>query len=399
MAKAGKVRTRKRGKTWSYIFEAGQVNGKRKVVEKGGFATEKEAYTAGVEKYTDFLHGNIGITSESITLKDFMTQWLDEVVALNVKATTMQTYQSTFDNRIVPSLGDIKVQELTPVILDKWIRGLQKSGLSYSSIAATHALIHHALDYAVHPAQLIPANPSVYVNVPKNAPKNIVKRHIITPEKFCKLLEKNPFGSIFYMPLLLLYHTGMRIGEVLSLSWDDIDFETRRITVRGQIVYLKNRNYRYTTLKTEASNRNIIISEILLGELKRWRAYQTEHEQELGDGYIYVYRNRGGIIKRQSKMFPAVGFERIPLVCTNMTGSFISKVNFVNRLQEMGINSHSFRHTHATQLIESGAPAKAVAGRLGHSNVLITQNLYTHNTLKLQEIAADFFDKILQTNG
>ena len=86
MAKTKKVRTRKRGKTWSYIFEAEQVNGKRKVLEKGGFATESAAYNDGVEAYIDFMHGNIGITSESITLKDFMTNWLENVVAVNVKA-------------------------------------------------------------------------------------------------------------------------------------------------------------------------------------------------------------------------------------------------------------------------------------------------------------------------
>ena len=65
------VRVRKRGKTFSYIFEAGKVDGKRKVVEKGGYRTKGEAYKAGVAAYNDFLHGNIGITSESITLKDF----------------------------------------------------------------------------------------------------------------------------------------------------------------------------------------------------------------------------------------------------------------------------------------------------------------------------------------
>ncbi len=58
----------KKGKTFSYAFEAGIVNGKRKVVEKGGFLTKSEAYKAGAEAYTDFLHGNIGIVSESVTL-------------------------------------------------------------------------------------------------------------------------------------------------------------------------------------------------------------------------------------------------------------------------------------------------------------------------------------------
>ena len=77
------VRVRKRGKTFSYIFEAGKIDGKRKVIEKGGFQTKSEAYKAGVEAYNDFIHGNIGITSESISLKDFMSTWLENVVALN----------------------------------------------------------------------------------------------------------------------------------------------------------------------------------------------------------------------------------------------------------------------------------------------------------------------------
>ena len=67
-------------------------------------------------------------------------------------------------------------------------------------------------------------------------------------------------------------------------------------------------------------------------------------------------------------------------------------------LSKCGLNAHSFRHTHTTQLIENGAPVKAVAERLGHADATITQNLYTHNTQKLQEEAAAIFDKTLQTN-
>ena len=235
------VRVRKRGKTFSYIFEAGKIDGKRKVVEKGGYATKAEAYKAGVVAYNDFLHGNIGITSESISLKDFMTAWLDNVVAANVKMSSMQTYRTFFDNQIIPYLGEVKVQELTPAMLDKWIRDIQKVGLSYNTISAVHAFIHNALNYAVYPAQLINSNPAAYIKVPKNAPKNVVKRHIITPERFKALLEKYPFKTPYYIPLLLLYHTGMRIGEVLGLSWSDIDFAKKRITLRRQIHYIAKR--------------------------------------------------------------------------------------------------------------------------------------------------------------
>ena len=129
------VRTRKRGKTFSYIFEAGKTSdGRRKVVEKGGFATKADAYKAGVAAYNDFLHGNIGITSEKITLKDFMTAWLENVVSTNVKPSSMQAYQSHFNNQIAPHLGEVKVQDLTPALLDEWMRKLLQSGLSWSDV-------------------------------------------------------------------------------------------------------------------------------------------------------------------------------------------------------------------------------------------------------------------------
>ncbi|MBQ6298741.1 MAG: hypothetical protein IJK81_13845 [Selenomonadaceae bacterium] len=103
------VRIRKREKTFSYAFEASKVEGKCKGVEKGGYATKAKEYKAGVATYNDFLHGNIGITSELIILKVFMVNWLDNVVALNVKPTSMQTYQSHVKNQITPNLGEVKI--------------------------------------------------------------------------------------------------------------------------------------------------------------------------------------------------------------------------------------------------------------------------------------------------
>ena len=392
------VRTRKRGKTFSYIFEAGKkADGRRNVVEKGGFATKAEAYKAGVAAYNDFLHGNIGITSERVTLKDFMTAWLDNVVSANVKPTSMQKYQSHFKNQIVPYLGEVKVQDLTPAMIDVWMRKLLYEGLSKQTLTGIHALIHNALNYAVYPAQLIPFNPAAYIKVPKNAPRNVIERKIITPEQFSALLEKYPFGSPFYIPLLLLYHTGMRLGEVLGLSWSDIDFKAKRIALQQQVVYINKRGYFFTTLKTESSNRYILVGDILLGELKRWQARQAENERHFGDSYVYVYSEADGHIERKSKGLPAPDGEKVSLVCTRDDGRIIVKTLFTRILRSEGLNAHSFRHTHATQLIENGATANGVAGRLGHANAAITQNLYIHNTTKLQEETYAIFDKNLQT--
>ena len=393
------VRVRKRGKTYSYIFEAGKIDGKRKVVEKGGFETKTAAYKAGVAAYNDFLHGNIGITSEAITLKDFMTSWLYEVVAGNVKPTSMQIYSSYLRKRIIPHLGEVKVQDLTPAMFDKWIRELQKAGLSYNTISAVHALIHHALDYAVYPAQLINSNPAAYIKVPKNAPRNVVKRHIITPERFKTLLEKYSFGTPYYIPLLLLYHTGMRISEVLGLTWNNVDFAAKKINLRQQIRYISKRGLFFTTLKTKSSNRYILIDDFLLSELRRWQNQQIENEKIFGDSYVYIYREVDGHIERRSKGITAPFGEKVSLICIQNDGRLILKECFTRFLALEGLNSHSFRHTHATQLIESGANAKGVAGRLGHASTSITQNLYAHNTLKLQEETAAIFAENLQTNS
>ena len=126
------------------------------------------------------------------------------VVSLNVKETTLQTYQSLFNNHILPFLGEVKVQELTPAMLDDWLRSRSKTGLSRNTLRNSHDLIKHALDYAVHPAQLISSNPAVYIKVPKNAPKNIVKRTIIT--KVCREDdERRKILSWFFIDMHLYF--------------------------------------------------------------------------------------------------------------------------------------------------------------------------------------------------
>lgn len=391
------VRTRKRGKTFSYIFEAGKKpDGKRKVIEKGGYPTKQEAYNAGIDAYNDWKHGNIGITSENISLKDFMQNWLENVAALNVKANSLQTYQFFTKKYILPKLGEIPVQELTPAKLDAWVRELPKAGYSKNTLDKSHAILHHALDYAVYPAEIISSNPANYIKVPKKAPTNIIKRHIITPERLSELLEKYPFGSAYYIPILLLYHTGMRISEVLGLTWDDIDFHKQTITVSKQITYLRKQGYFFSSPKTESSNREIVIDYFLAGELEKWRSQQVENEKFAGKSYVYIYRDSDNKIIQQSKGL-STEYARVKTVCVRADGHAVTKTALTNIFNDEGINAHSFRHTHATMLIENGATPKGVAGRLGHADALITQNLYTHNTEKLRSDTAAIFSKIMQT--
>lgn len=393
-----KVRIRKRGKTYSYIFEAGKTSvGKRKVVEKGGFLTRDEAYAAGVAAYTDYRHGNIGITSQAILLSDYLDTWLESVCRLNVRETTLGLYSNMIRLHIRPQLGGIAVQDLTPAMLDHWLRVLAQDGLSYKSLQLILAVLRNALGYAVYPGQLIASNPATYIDIPRTAPKHLVQRNIIKPAEVQVLLEKFPMGHAAHIPILLLYHTGMRIGEVMGLCWQDIDFEARQITVRKQIRYITEKHgYFYLLPKTSAGARTIDVDPVLLQELSAWKKIQAEEELRLGPAYHYNYVDTSNRLASASKGISQPPGQRIDLICTKRNGAFISPDIIRWRIRQEGYNSHSFRHTHATLLIEHGASAKGVAGRLGHASTLLTQDLYTHNTAKLQKDTEKIFEQTLQ---
>jgi integrase len=389
------IRTRQRGKTWSYMFEAGRhPNGKRRTIEKGGFATQKDALEAGMEAYTNLRYGDIGITSEKILLSDYLISWIDNIAVCNVRPSTISNYHTARRLWIDPYFTGKNVQDIRPVDIDCWMRTLLKKGFSRSTLDNARTVLRQALDYAVYPAELIRSNPSASIKVPRLAPTGIIKRTVIPVEKFRQLLQDNPFGTCFYMPIMLLYYTGMRISEVLGLAWEDIDLEQGTISLSRQLLASNT----FSQLKTAASARTIIIDKKLCDELRRWKSKQASNELFYGGSYIYTYKANNDALIQQSKGVPLDNpAARISLVCTQENGRVLCRVLLNRYLKAQGLNCHSFRHTHATMLIENGATPKGVAGRLGHSKTSITQDLYTHNTQKLQQETANIFSHAMQT--
>ena len=135
----------------------------------------------------------------------------------------------------------------------------------------------------------------------------------------------------------------------------------------------------------------------MVDELQQWQHQQLLNEEFVGESYIYIYRNLNGKMIQQSKGLDNLGNERVHLICTQPNGRAVSRTMMKYCLEKENLNSHSFRHTHATMLIENGAMPKGVAGRLGHADTSITENIYTHNTEKIQENTIAIFEKIMQT--
>ena len=378
------VRVRKRGKTYSYIFEAGKTaDGKRRVIEKGGFALKDDAYAAGVAAYTDYRHGNIGITSDRITLRAFCQKWMENVVRSNVRESTYDVYSRILEQHILSVIGMTDLQDLTPAFLDGFIRQQASLGLSHSYLLQMRRILHQALDYAVYPAELIQSNPVNYIKIPKSAPRNLVKRTIIAPDVYEQLLHDHPLGKLCHIPIMLLYHTGARIGEVLGLCWENVDFERRIICIQQQYTYISGSGNLLVPPKTPT--------------LKRWKAMQSSWELEAGDTYRIVDEQDDHTLRYPSKRAARPDAHRRYMVCTGPTGKPLSRATLMQTLKKYDLNAHSFRHTHATMLIEAGASLKGVAGRLGHKRGEMTDEVYTHNTQKIQQDTEKAFEKTLET--
>ena len=381
-----KISTRKRGEKWYYSVEATEyaLDGKRKRVEKGGFATKKEAMDAGAKALASLGRGDISLVSEKCTVKEFLEEWL-EVKKGEVRPTTADNYR-TWLSPVIELAGGKPLKKLRPRDVNAIAVALAKRGYAKRSLSVILVVFRTALRYAVYPMEILSANPAQCITVPRNAPEKVTERTVIRQEKLDELLEAFPFGHPMHMPIVIAYHTGMRLGEVLGLAWDAVDLDAGRLSVVRQITYTAATGRMFSPPKTKSSVRTIPIDRELVDALRRWKARQAANEMECGKAYVYVYEGEGGKLWQLSKGQPGgKGMARRALVCTNGTGKALSRYSVCTALKKHGVNSHSFRHTHATICAENGAPAKGLAGRLGHSSTVITQDLYTHETERMQE--------------
>lgn len=345
-----------------------------------------------MEAFADWKHGGISITSDKVSVKDYLASWL-KIMESSLAPHSLANYASRIKT-INSYIGSVQLQELRPRDVDGMLVRMSRTGAAHATIEKTKNILHSALQYAVYPAELIVANPAAAIKVPKGSPKEVTPRYIITAERMDALMEKYPFGHPLHVPFMLAYYTGMRIGEILGLSWDDVDFEQGSLHIKQQLSRINGVGTVLAPPKTESSVRLILIDSDLLNLLRRWKSHQEALEM-LEDDYCFVYADENKVLSNISDTLSApAGMRRVHLVCTDLTGCYISHARLFYCVQKEGLNMHSFRHTHATLLAENGAQAKDVAARLGQKNVDVTLNVYTHVTDTMRQNTRDIIESI-----
>lgn len=416
---------RKRGATWSYYFDLGKIDGKRKKKEKGGFHTKKEAEAALAKALNEYNNAGAVFEPSEITVADYLNQWFDLYCKPNLKYNTQIGYLRIIQGHLIPRFGIYRLKAITPAILQEYAVDLKMSGLARHSITGILSVFSAALNYAVEPMHYLPSNPMQYVKFPKveKAPK---ERIILTLDEWQRIIDRFPPVSRYHIPLMIGFYTGLRISEAFALTWDDIDFEKRTITVSKQIVKrnfgadvrkvvekkgkkeLKSSWY-FTTTKTPSSERTVKFGDALYKALKSEYTAQRKNELRYSEYYtIHVLKKE--LDEKGNDMFRIVPVQkclqtalpRVRMVCIAENGEYTSTDSFkycsrvIHKELQFAFDYHSLRHTHATILIESGADVKDVQARLGHNNIQTTLQTYVHDTEKMAKRSVDIFETAVQ---
>jgi integrase len=149
--------------------------------------------------------------------------------------------------------------------------------------------------------------------------------------------------------------------------------------------------------KTDTSARDVLIDGSLCSLLRKWKKQCAEYELSCGDNFTIVDEKPDHTLSYYSKGLATPETNRRCMICIYKNGRPVSRATLTHLLANNGLNAHSFRHTHATMLAEDGAPLRGIAGRLGHKRLDVTNDIYTHNTQKMQEDVVEIFAKKMQT--
>lgn len=371
---------RKRGEKWSYYFTYKQ-DGKYKKKEKGGFATKREAEAALREALHLYDKNNIVKQFNSYTLYDYINYWLENEAKRTLKPRTLELYQYSNERYIKDEIGYIKITDFNPVILYKFLSQKQES-YSSSSINNIRNVLNNAFNCAIREG-IIHANPMSTVRLnPKgyNTERSQDKKALTKDE--VRILLETAKGTKYYLPIIIALQMGLRRSEVLGLTWDNIDFENKTLTVNKILVDIKNTELKLTSPKTNSSIRTIKLTADVIKALKIAKKEQERFKSEFGDYYYkdhdFVYCQKDGSPISPNKSF------------TPLFRYFIRKnISFPVRF-------HDLRHTHATLMLEAGINPKVIQERLGHVNITTTLNVYSHATKDMEDDSVKVFENIFK---
>lgn len=386
----------KRGKN-SYrltVSEGFDLNGKPMIHRKTVHGTKKDAEVELAKFVTEVQNGLV-IDGKSLKFSEFTEIWKRDYGSKELAPSTYKRYCRMLETRLLPYFGHFYINKIKPTDIMKFYDLLEKDTqlvrkqcnngaktkkpLSGKTILEHHRLLRAMLHKAVY-WQLIVANPAERVQPPKARKP---KRKSYDDEQTKILLENLELLSSedikYKVAIILTVFTGVRLGELMGLEWQDVDFKNGIISINRSSQYLADMGVFTKVPKTESSIREIAIPEFIVSLLEEYKLWYEEQKSIYGE--LWTNSDRLFVQADGKPMHP----------------STISKwfVKYVGQIGLPVINFHGLRHTNASLLVAQNIDIAVISARLGHAQISTTLDFYVHPLLSHNRKAGYALENLL----
>ena len=311
---------------------------------------------------------------ETILVKDWLNQWLDDTVRRNRKLNTQERYEGIIRRQIVPHLGAVELVELTPRAIDAMQSELLRSGLSESTVRNVLTVLSSAYKEAIR-QELTDRNPVASVAPPAIRRRPVVPPPVAAVRELLRLAREE--NHYLYPFLHLLTYTGMRRGEALGLRWENVHLDAGYLTVVEAAVKTRTQGLILTEPKSRHSHRTIDLDDETTAVLQQHREAQSQAAEPAENSTDLVFPGR-----------------RRPMMATSPIYRDLKRL--AQLVGHETITFHSLRHFHATVALQQHQNVVVVSQRLGHSSVSMTLDIYGHSIPGWQRETAEAFAKAMQ---
>ena len=423
---------RKKGKKWYYRFYIEDESGN--LVQREFVGTESKSETEALlrKAMEDYEEKKFVAKSENATVGMLLDMWVEEELKPgSLSNGTVMAYQGTVNRIKQHPIGSRKLKTVTADHLQAYMDFLSFGGtnpdgttakaLSKGYLRLFSAVLQGAFRFAVFPKRLITFNPMQYVvwrgkkedyDLFSDEDGNTDSTPTLSHEQYLKLeefLKKKDNPAL--LPIQIAYYTGLRIGEVCGLTWQDVNLDKQYLTVRRSMRYNGARHKTEIGATKRKKVRTVDFCNTLAAILKAAKTEQHKNRLQYGGLYHLNYYTE---VKEKDRTYYEVyslprtdeipeGYKEISFVCLRPDGAYESPstVGIMCRTASRkvegleGFHFHQLRHTFTSNLLSNGAAPKDVQELLGHADVSTTTNIYAHATREAKRTSARLLDKVV----
>lgn len=368
---SGTIR-KKRDNLWEGRITTGRDPKTGRQIQKSIYGKTRDEVSRKLRKSTYDFDEGVYFEPATITVPVWFDCWLSDYTG-NLSDNTVKKYRSMTETHIKPAFQSVKLKNLTPIMIQKFINEKSKT-LSPKTIHDLHGILHSGLQTAVD-IEYIAKNPSSSTKLPVKD-KNVI--HALSKEdikNFFLATYSSPYRSIFLAAL----YTGMRQSELIGLSWNRVDMEKGTILIDRQLQRL-DRQYKFTPPKHNKT-RTISIGQTGIDLLREVRQQQLENRMRAGSAWSnpddLVFTNEIG------KNF----------VHSTVQHNFSKIAKAINRPDA---TMHTLRHTFAINAIQSGVDYKTLSEFLGHVSVSFTLDVYANVSEDMRKSCVDKLEQFYE---